>query len=124
MKKVFSFATSWESKSQRKLQWLSLKLEKLTNALQSKITKHETIDETKSRQQIKSERRKKNNEKLERLRSSMTDENKHLNEANQESRASNWLTVLPLKDQGYDLNKEQFWMRCGYGTAGHYQERI
>ena len=37
------------------------------------------------------------------------DERKCSNAANKESGASNWLTVLPLKVQGYDLNKEQFW---------------
>ena len=30
-----------------------------------------------------------------------------MNTSNQE--AYNWLTALPLKEFGYDLNKEQFW---------------
>ena len=39
----------------------------------------------------------------------MTEANKRTNESNMETGVSNWLTSLPLKDQGYDLNKEQFW---------------
>ena len=38
------------------------------------------------------------------------DENqKRLILLNQENGASTWLTTLPLKDEGYVLNKQQFW---------------
>ena len=47
----------------------------------------------------------------------MTNENKRLNEANKESGASNWLTVLPLKYEGYDLNIEQIWDTVRLGTT-------
>ena len=39
----------------------------------------------------------------------MTEANKKTNESNMETGISNWLTSLPLKDKGYDLNKKQFW---------------
>ena len=32
-----------------------------------------------------------------------------LNDTNQEKGISNWLTVLPLADNGFSLNNEQFW---------------
>ena len=54
---------------------------------------------------------------MKRLRSFMTNENKRLNEANKESGASNWLTVLPLKYEGYDLNIEQIWDTVRLGTT-------
>ena len=46
----------------------------------------------------------------------MNEEEKRRHDANQESGSYNWLTALPLKEQGYDLNKEQFWdaMRIRY----------
>ena len=81
----------------------------LTQKLQSDITKIEPADEERTRQQIKNERRQKNDEKLEQLRSNMSMDKKRQNDANKESGASNWLTSLPLKDQGYALNKQQFW---------------
>ena len=34
---------------------------------------------------------------------------KSKNTANQEAGSYNWLTSFPLKEFGYDLNKEQFW---------------
>ena len=48
-----------------------------------------------------------------------SDANKRTNESNMETNVSNWLTSLPLKDQGYDLNKEQFWdaLRISYNSV-------
>ena len=34
---------------------------------------------------------------------------KCLNKITQEKRVSNWLKAYPISDQGYDLNKQQFW---------------
>ena len=43
------------------------------------------------------------------------DENKlRLNESNSDEGASNWLTVLPIKNHGFDLNKQQFWDRVRF----------
>ena len=43
--------------------------------------------------------------------------NKRLNDICNEKRASNWLTVLPLSDHDFDLNKQQVWdaLRLRYG---------
>ena len=39
----------------------------------------------------------------------MNDHEKRQNEANQENGSYNWLTTFPIKENGCDLNKEQFW---------------
>ena len=62
----------------------------------------------KSVSQIKSEKNERNKEKLERLKTEMNEEQKRLNGANTMTGTSNWLTNLPIKDLGYDLNKQQF----------------
>ena len=46
---------------------------------------------------------------LQRLRNDMTDEQQRLNEINQQQGASTWLTTLPIKEEGYTINKNCFW---------------
>ena len=47
------------------------------------------------------------NEELQKLRSTLTNEQKRLNELNREQGSSSWLTTIPLteeeKGEGYDL---------------------
>ena len=47
----------------------------------------------------------------------MSDEQRQLNEINQQQDASTWLTTLPLKEEGYAINKNHFWdlLRLRYG---------
>ena len=47
----------------------------------------------------------------------MSDEKLKLNDMNQENGASIWLSTLPLKDNRYCLNKQQFWdlVKLRYG---------
>ena len=40
---------------------------------------------------------------------SLDEKKLRLSESNREKRESNWLTVLPIKNNGFDLNKQQFW---------------
>lgn len=63
----------------------------------------------KTKCQLQSERRQRQNTRLDILREEMTIAEKRQNEANRENGVSNWLTTLPLKEWGYDLNKQQFW---------------
>lgn len=60
-----------------------------------------------------------NNIQLEKARSQMEDIKLRLNDANQETGSSNWLTSLPLSDEHYNLNKQQFWdaVRLRYGLT-------
>ena len=77
-----------------------------------KIILNERKDETANenvRNEIRKDRKKRNDNKLEKVRSEMNEKQKRMNTANQEAGSYNWLTALPLKEFGYDLNKEQFW---------------
>ncbi|XP_066919036.1 uncharacterized protein [Clytia hemisphaerica] len=65
-------------------------------------------NETKTKAAIKTEKTRRNQDKQDRIRAEMTDDQKRIHEANCYTGASNWLTNLPIRDQGYDLNKEQF----------------
>ena len=57
------------------------------------------------------------NEKIQKLRSTLSDEQKHLNELNTEQGASSCLTAIPLSEESYDLAKQIFWdlIRIRYG---------
>lgn len=54
---------------------------------------------------------------LEDIRAKMSKEETRLNDINQELGASSWLTTLPIKDEGFTLNKQEFWdlIRLRYG---------
>ena len=63
----------------------------------------------KAKSEIKLKRNEIHKSTLEKIRSNMSDQEKRINEANQESRSYNWLTSLPIKENNYNLNKDQFW---------------
>ena len=46
------------------------------------------------------------NEESQKLRSTLRDEQKLLNELNREQGASRWLTTIPLSEEGYNLTKQ------------------
>ena len=54
---------------------------------------------------------------FESVRNVMNNEQRRLNEINREKGVSNWLTVLPIAENGFNLNKQQFWdcIRLRYG---------
>ena len=66
---------------------------------------------------IKVLRETRNNEKLNEIINQLNEKQQRLNEICKEKGASNWLTVLPLSDHDFDLNKQQFWdaLRLRYG---------
>ena len=51
------------------------------------------------------------------LRTQLDESQKRLNDITQEKGVLNWLKTYPVSDQGYDLNKQQFWdcVRLHYG---------
>ena len=51
------------------------------------------------------------------LRTQLDENQKCLNDITHEKEVSNWLKAYPISDQGYDLNKLQFWdrVRLHYG---------
>ena len=58
-----------------------------------------------------------NTRKLNVIRCSLSDEKLKLNDIHQEKGASIWLSTLPLRDEGYCLNKQEFWdlVKLRYG---------
>ena len=73
---------------------------------------------------IKSKKKKKkltkiqyHNEQLQKLQSTLSEEQKRVNELNGEQGTSSWLTTIPLSEEGYRLTKQLFWdlIRISYG---------
>lgn len=87
---------------------------KATQLLTPKIVAQEheyTLDRVKEKEiegEIKSARETAHKEKLTTLRTSMTNAQRRANELAQMKGASAWLTSLPLKDEGFSLNKREF----------------
>ena len=63
----------------------------------------------KTKYQVQFERKQRQQTRLDSLRAEMTIDEKRQIDANVECGVSNWLTTIPLKEWGYDLNKQQFW---------------
>ena len=61
------------------------------------------------RRDIKLEKLQENIQKLNVIRCSLSDEKLKLNNIQQENGASIWLWMLPLKDERYFLNRQEFW---------------
>ena len=62
------------------------------------------------------------NEKLQKLRSTWSDEQKRLNELNREQGASSWLTTIPFSEEGYDLTKSYSGIWSVSNMVGHSQD--
>ena len=58
---------------------------------------------------IKTNKTKHNKERQSKIKSSMSNEKLKLLEATTELGASNWLSALPIKSQGFYLDKQSFW---------------
>ena len=72
---------------------------------------HEPPDETEIKSIQRSMRREKDAElrqRQERLKETLPERQQRMMELATEKGSSNWLSVIPLKDQGYDLNKREF----------------
>ena len=66
---------------------------------------------------IKTEKEERHKTTLVEIKRRLTENENRLNDITQEKGASNWLAAYPISDQGYDLNKQQFWdsIRLRYG---------
>ena len=66
---------------------------------------------------IKLEKLRQNTKKLNVIGCSLSDEKLKLNDTHQGNGASIWLSMLPLRDEGYCLNKQEFWdlVKLRYG---------
>ena len=97
--------------------------------IMSEDLRNKTIEQERTDSQQQEEKTKENNNKirnskqgryhsiLQRLCNDMSDEQRRLNEINQQQGASYWLTTLPIKEEGYTINKNYFWdlLRLRYG---------
>ena len=81
----------------------------VTKNLQNQILGNQQEEDPKTRYQIRKDREERDQAKLQRLIEASNDENKRMIETLNQKGVSNWLTVLPLKDQGYQLSKQEFW---------------
>ena len=80
------------------------------------VIKQQTLQETdvtenfrKVKNVIKKEKQTFNKTLLADIRNDMNEIQLRSNDLNQEIGSSNWLTTLPITDEGYVLNKQQFW---------------
>ena len=74
-------------------------------------------ERNKKKNKIKNKKNKKFKVTLDDLKLEMNTDKIRLNEIHQEIGSSSWLTSLPLKDEGYVVNKQSFWdlIRIRYG---------
>ena len=66
-------------------------------------------DNQKTRSQIRKDRDLRDQEKLQQFLNESDESTKRKMETLNQKGVSNWLTVLPLKDEGYELSKQEFW---------------
>ena len=96
---------------------------KITSALSQSVIDQQieysfnTEEIRKVKNEIKQDREGKFKNILESVRNEMNNEQRQLNEINREKGVSNWLAVLPIAENGFNLSKQQFWdcIRLRYG---------
>ena len=109
---IFAEMATGESENSQKL------TKHLTrNIINQKIPLDDENEVKKVKQGLKSAKRKAQNEVLSSLRDQMSPNLLKLNDLACAKGASSWLTLLPIADEGYELNKELFWdlIRIRYG---------
>ena len=111
--KVYTNISNHEYGNSRKI------TKELTNYIfQQDIEYNVNVDNIKK---IKSQLQHEKNERFrcngESIRNVMSEKQQRLNGIKQEKGVSNWLTVLPISEHGFNLNKQQFWdcIRLIYG---------
>ena len=83
--------------------------EHLCNHITDKFRRHEPDPELNTKKkQIKSMKNDRQKEILEIVRNEMSSEERKQNDLNLETGTSSWLTALPIKEEGYILNKQSF----------------
>ena len=87
------------------------------NIINQRIPLDDANEVKKIKHGLKSAKRKAQNEALSNLRDQMSPDLLKLNDLACVKGASSWLTLLPIADEGYELNKELFWdlIRIRYG---------
>ena len=73
----------------------------------------------KAKSKVRSSRETRSKNKLNACRQHMSEKHLKINNINQQKGVSNWLSVLPLSEHGFVLNKQEFWdaIRLRYGWS-------
>ena len=87
----------------------------ISGNLSSLITNHSRRHESdpelnNNKKQIKSMNNDRQKKVLEIIRNEMSSEERKENDLNLETGEPSWLTTLPIKEAGYILNKQSFWI--------------
>ena len=96
--------------------------EHLCSCITDQFWRHEPDPELNTkRKQIKSMNNDRQKNILEIVRNEMSLEERKHNDLNLETGVSSWLTILPIKEEGYILNKQSFWdlLSIGYHVVIH-----
>ena len=84
--------------------------EHLCNRISDQFRRHEPDPELDTKKkQLRSMNNNRQKKILEIIRNEMSSEERKQNDLNLETGASSWLTTLPIKEEGYVLNKQSFW---------------
>ena len=83
----------------------------LSNLITNHSRRHEPDPElNNNKKQIKSMNNDRQKKVLEIIRNEMSSEERKENNLNLETGEPSWLTTLPIKEAGYILNKQSFWI--------------
>ena len=84
--------------------------EHLCNHITDQFQRHEPDPELDTKKkQIKSMNNDRQKKILEIIRNEMSSQESKQNDLNLKTATSSWLTTLPIKEEGYVLNKQRFW---------------
>ena len=110
--------------------------EHLCNRITDQFRRHELDSKKKQIKSMNNDRQKKI---LKIIRNEMSSEGRKQNNLNLKTGASSWLTTLPIKEEGYVLNKKSFWdllstrygwklkripSQCAYGNTFNLQHAL
>ena len=84
--------------------------EHLCNRITDQFKRHEPDAELNKKKQINSMKKDRQKNILDIIRNHMSSGERKQNDLNLETGASSWLTTLPIKEEGYILNKQSFWV--------------
>ena len=84
--------------------------EHLCNRITDQFKRHEQDAELNKKKQINSMKKDRQKNILDIIRNHMSSGERKQNDLNLETGASSWLTTLPIKEEGYILNKQSFWV--------------
>ena len=83
--------------------------EHLCNRITDQFKRHEPDAKLNKKKQLNSMKKDRQKNILDIIRNHMSSGERKQNDLNLETGASSWLTTLPIKEEGYILNKQSYW---------------